>query len=98
VSPEFPTTRTFVNVTVDGRATAQLHLQKPFTAQARSPEALAAAYLRSEGGRYGIAPGEVQQSAETPLGTVTDEGVRYRQVDAERIMATPVGYPRSGLC
>lgn len=91
-----PTSRTFVNVTVDGRATAQLHLQKPFTAQARSPEALAAAYLRSEGGRYGIAPGEVQQSAETPLGTVTDEGVRYRQVDAKRIMGiTTVDYAQT---
>ncbi len=89
-------TRALHHVTPDGRVTAQLHLQQPFRAQVRSAESLAAAYLRSNGGPYGIAAQQIQESAKLPLGEITSEGEHFRQVDVKRIMdVTTVEYAQT---
>src|ERR1700686_2638665 len=68
----------YINRDAQGVARELLHFDSPVSAQASTPDLIAAEYLRKYGDLLGITPGQLTHVSSSPSQTVTNDPVEYR--------------------
>lgn len=78
----------FVVKDTSGLVRELLHIQKPFIAEAATPQALSAAYVQAMGPRFTIKPDEISELNLPPEDRIVKAGIQYRFAKQKQIMDT----------
>ena len=69
-----------------GRVRELLHIQKPFTAQVATPQALSTTYIQAMSPRFAIKQDEIKNLNLPPDDKITKAGIEYRFIKEKQIM------------
>jgi hypothetical protein len=78
----------FVVKDTAGMVRELLHIQKPFIAEAATPQALSATYVQAMVSRFAIRPEEIAELNLPPADRIERAGIEYRLAEQKRIMDT----------